>query len=58
MCESRGESSAWRGETGEWEVSLDLKSSILTPVTEQRRFCMRDAAGGEQIQTHVLMVSS
>lgn len=34
------------------------KSSILTPVTEQRRFCMRDAAGGEQIQTHVLMVSS
>lgn len=28
---------------------------ILTTVTEQRRFCMRDTAGGwEQIQTHVL----
>ncbi len=28
---------------------------VLTPVTEQRRFHMRDTAGGwEQIQTHVL----
>lgn len=33
------------------------KALILTPVTERRRFRIRDAAGGwEQIQTHVLCV--